>query len=140
MTFCEVYIGLQQGTIDAQENPYEVIVSSKLYEQQDYVAETNHLPHYISLIVSDEFYNSLSKDQQKIIDQASQTAKVYAREASDKRIADRIKTIEDSGTKIVKLDAKTQKEMRKQARPVYDAIKENISRDIYNAYLSGAEK
>ena len=87
------YIGLQQGTIDAQENPYEVIVSSKLYEQQDYVVETNHLPHYISLIVSDEFYNSLSKDQQKIINQASQTAKVYAREASDKRIADRIKPL-----------------------------------------------
>ena len=42
-------------------------------------------------------------------DQASQTAKVYAREASDKRIADRIKIIEDSGTKIVKLDTKTQK-------------------------------
>ena len=140
MTFSEVYIGLQQGTIDAQENPYEVIVSNKLYEQQDYVVETNHLPHYISLIVSDEFYNSLSKDQQKIIDQASQTAKVYAREASDKRIADRIKTIEDSGTKIVKLDAKTQKEMRKQARPVYDAIKKSISKDIYNAYLSGVEK
>ena len=140
MTFSEVYIGLQQGTIDAQENPYEVIVSSKLYEQQDYVVETNHLPHYISLIVSDEFYNSLSKDQQKIIDQASQIAKKYAREASDKRIADRIKIIKDSGTKIVKLDAKTQKEMRKQARPVYDAIKKSISKDIYNAYLSGVEK
>ena len=140
MTFSEVYIGLQQGTIDAQENPYEVIVSSKLYEQQDYVVETNHLPHYISLIVSDEFYNSLSKDQQKIIDQASQTAKVYARKASDKRIADRMKIIEDSGTKIVKLDAKTQKEMRKQAQPVYDAIKKSISKDIYNAYLSGVEK
>lgn len=55
MTFSEVYIGLQQGTIDAQENPYEVIVSNKLYEQQDYVVETNHLPHLISLIVSDEF-------------------------------------------------------------------------------------
>ena len=140
MTFSEVYIGLQQGTIDAQENPYEVIVSSRLYEQQDYVVETNHLPHYISLIVSDEFYNNLSKDQQKIIDQASQTAKVYAREASDKRIADRIKIIEDSGTKIVKLDTKTQKEMRKQAQPVYDAIKKSISKDIYNAYLSGVEK
>ena len=140
MTFSEVYIGLQQGTIDAQENPYEVIVSNNLYEQQDYVVETNHLPHYISLIVSDEFYNSLSKDQQKIIDQASQTAKTYARKASDERIADRIKIIEDSGTKIVKLDAKTQKEVREEAQPVYDAIKKNISKDIYNAYLSGVEK
>ena len=42
--------------------------------------------------------------------------------------------------KIVKLDTKTQKEMRKQAQPVYDAIKKSISKDIYNAYLSGVEK
>ena len=47
MSFAEVYIGLQQHTIDAQENPYEVIVSNRLYEQQDYVVETNHLPHLI---------------------------------------------------------------------------------------------
>ena len=44
MTFSEVYIGLRPGTIDAQENPYEVIVSNRLYEQQDYIVETNHLP------------------------------------------------------------------------------------------------
>ena len=48
MSFSEVYIGLQQSTIDAQENPYEVIVSNRLYEQQDYVVETNHLPHLLS--------------------------------------------------------------------------------------------
>lgn len=54
MNFSEVYIGLQQKTIDAQENPCEVIVSNRLYEQQDYVIETNHLPHLISLIVSEK--------------------------------------------------------------------------------------
>ena len=63
MTFSEVYIGLQQGTIDAQENPYEVIVSNKLYEQQDYVVETNHLPHLISLIVSEAFMKGLTDEQ-----------------------------------------------------------------------------
>ena len=68
MSFSEVYIGLQQNTIDAQENPYEVVVSSKLYEQQKYLIETNHLPHIISLIVSDDFYNNLCKEQQEIID------------------------------------------------------------------------
>ena len=40
MNFSEVYIGLQQNTIDAQENPYEVIVSNNLYEQQDLVRPT----------------------------------------------------------------------------------------------------
>ena len=83
MTFSEVYIGLQQGTIDAQENPYEVIVSNKLYEQQDYVVETNHLPHLISLIVSEEFFASLTEKQQQIIREAADTAKEYAREQSD---------------------------------------------------------
>ncbi len=60
MSFSEVYIGLQQHTIDAQENPYEVIVSNNLYEQQDYVVETNHLPHLISLIVNDDFFKGSS--------------------------------------------------------------------------------
>ena len=96
MTFSEVYIGLQQGTIDAQENPYEVIVSSRLYEQQDYVVETNHLPHLISLIVSDEFFEGLSKKEQNVITEASEIAKKYAREQSDTRIAEKIKEIEES--------------------------------------------
>ena len=136
MTFSEVYIGLQQKTIDAQENPYEVIVSSKLYEQQDYVVETNHLPHYISLIVSDEFYKDLPKDQQKIIEEAAETAKEYARKASDERIEDRMKVIKDSGTKIVTLDKKTQEDVRKAASDIYKSIKENVSKDIFDAYLN----
>lgn len=65
MSFSEVYIGLQQHTIDAQENPYEVIVSNNLYEQQDYVVETNHLPHLISLIVNDEFFKDLPRMSRK---------------------------------------------------------------------------
>jgi len=135
MTFSEVYIGLQQGTIDAQENPYEVIVSSKLYEQQDYVVETNHLPHLISLIVSDDFYQELTAEQQAIIDEAAKIAKEEARQASDDRIADRIKTIEDSGTEIVTLDDETKTEIREAAQPVYDKIKKSVSEDIVKAYL-----
>ena len=74
MSFSEVYIGLQQHTIDAQENPYEVIVSNRLYEQQDYVVETNHLPHLISMIVNDEFFRNLSEEEQEIMTQAAATA------------------------------------------------------------------
>lgn len=140
MTFSEVYIGLQQGTIDAQENPYEVIVSSKLYEQQDYVVETNHLPHYISLIVSDEFFKDLPEDQQKIITQAAETAKEYAWEKSDERIEDRIKTIKDSGTKIIKLSSRTRKQIREAASDIYKEIEDDVSKDLVDAYLKNAEK
>jgi TRAP-type C4-dicarboxylate transport system substrate-binding protein len=136
MTFSEVYIGLQQGTIDAQENPYEVIVSNKLYEQQDYVVETNHLPHLISLIVSDEFMEGLPEEQQEIIREAAETAKEYAREQSDERIASRIQTIIDSGSEIITLDDEMHEKLRELSQPVYDAIEETVSSELIEAYLN----
>ena len=137
MTFSEVYIGLQQHTIDAQENPYEVIVSNRLYEQQDYVVETNHLPHLISLIVNDDFFKDLPEDEQDIMTKAAKLATEYAREQSDARIADRVATIEESGTEIITLSAETRKEIRKASESVYKTIEDSISPAIYNSYISG---
>ena len=134
MTFSEVYIGLQQGTIDAQENPYEVVVSNKLYEQQDYVVETNHLPHLISLIVSEKFMKKLSESQQTIIRQASETAKAYAREQSDARIASRIATIQNSGTTIISLSPQLKEEMRRLSEPVYQRIQEQVDEELVRLY------
>ena len=135
MSFSEVYIGLQQHTIDAQENPYEVIVSNNLYEQQDYVVETNHLPHLISLIVNDDFFKDLPENEQDIMTEAAQLATEYAREQSDARIADKIATIEESGTQIITLSDETRKEIREASQGVYEAIRKVIQPEIYNAYM-----
>ncbi len=134
MTFSEVYIGLQQGTIDAQENPYEVVVSNKLYEQQDYVVETNHLPHLISLIVSEKFMNELSVSQQTIIRQAAETAKVYARQQSDERIASRIATIKASGTAVLPLSTQLKEEMHRLVQPVYQHIRQQVDTALVRLY------
>lgn len=135
MSFSEVYIGLQQHTIDAQENPYEVIVSNRLYEQQDYVVETNHLPHLISLIVNDEFFQNLPKEDQDIMTEAATIDTEYARKQSDTRISDKIRTIEESGTEIVTLSDETRSDIRKASEGVYTSIKDQISTDIYNSYM-----
>ncbi len=140
MTFSEVYIGLQQGTIDAQENPYEVIVSNKLYEQQRYVVETNHLPHLISLIVSEKFMSRLSAEQQLIIRQAAQIAKEYARKQSDERIASRIETIKANGTEIIRLDEKTMTDMRQLSHPLVDRIRGTVDETLANDYLKNSGK
>ena len=136
MSFSEVYIGLQQHTIDAQENPYEVIVSNNLFEQQDYVVETNHLPHLISLIVNDGFFRDLPEEEQAIMAEASQKATEYARDQSDARIADRIATIEDSGTQVVTLSEELHDQIREASQPVYETIRSSIDESIYNAYLN----
>ncbi len=135
MTFSEVYVGLQQHTIDAQENPYEVIVSNRLYEQQDYIIETNHLPHLITLIVNDDFFQRLSEDEQAVMSEAAEIATEYAREAYDERIKDRIAAIEATGTEIFILDPQTRDEIREASQSVYDAIEQSIQENIYQAYF-----
>ncbi len=140
MSFAEVYIGLQQHTIDAQENPYEVIVSNRLYEQQDYVVETNHLPHLITLIMNDEFFKGMPEENQRILKEAAATATEYARQASDDRIADRVKTIEDSGTKILKIDEETYKAIVDASTGVRDSIKEKVDSEVYNKFIECIDK
>ncbi len=135
MSFSEVYIGLQQHTIDAEENPYEVIVSNNLYEQQDYIVETNHLPHLISLIVNDDFFQDLSEEEQAIMTEAAEIATEYARQESDNRIADKIAVIEASGTQIITLSEETRAEIREASKGVYEAIEEAVSQDIYQEYM-----
>ncbi len=137
MSFSEVYIGLQQHTIDAQENPYEVIVSNNLYEQQDYVVETNHLPHLISLIVNDDFFQDLPEDEQEILTQAAEIATEYAREQSDARIAEKVAVIEDSGTQVITLSDEMRQEIRDAAKGVYESIQNEINPEIYNSYTEG---
>lgn len=134
MTFSEVYIGLQQGTIDAQENPYEVVVSNKLYEQQHYVVETNHLPHLITLIVSEKFMSRLSDSQKQIIREAAAIAKDYARQQSDARIASRIRMIEASGTTIISLSPEMKQEMRRLSEPVYQHIRQQVDAELIRLY------
>ena len=134
MAFSEVYIGLQQGTIDAQENPYEVIVSGKIYEQQDYVVKTNHLPHLLSMIVNEDFYNRLSKEDQKIVDQAAKNARDYSREQCDKRVSDRLKIIKESGTQEIELSQDVLNEMRERSSGVYEQIRQQVGDELFNAY------
>lgn len=134
MSFAEVYIGLQQHTIDAQENPYEVIVSNRLYEQQDYMVETNHLPHLLTLITNEDFYQSLPKEDQEIIDEAAKVAVEYARKMSDERIGERIETIEQSGSEIIVLDEATMDDLRQSAAGVYELIEKAVLPELYQAY------
>ena len=137
MAFSEVYIGLQQNTIDAEENPCEVIVSGKLYEQQDYVVETNHLPHYISLYVSDELFQGLDEKHQEIITEAGAIATAYARQQADERVDDRMQIMEESGTEVIELSDEVFEEMRKVCEPLYEEIQGQVGDELVELYISG---
>lgn len=135
MSFSEVYIGLQQGTIDAQENAYEIIVSAKLYEQQKYVIYTNAVPDFTTLIVSDEFYQGLSKEQQEVIDQAAKNAQEKARESADERREQRQIQLEEAGMEFVEIDDETWAKMQEACAPVYEAIRKQAGDELLDLYM-----
>ncbi len=135
MTFSEVYIGLQQKTIDAQENAYELIVSAKLYEQQKYVVQTNAVPDYITLITSDKFFEGLSKEQQEIIKEAAKNAQAAARESADERRDKRQEELEEAGMNVIAPDEETWKKMREASAPVYDSIRKQAGDELMDLYM-----
>ena len=135
MSFSEVYIGLQQGTIVAQENPVEVITAAKFYEQQKYIINTNHLPHASCLIMSKTVYDGLSADDKAIVDEAAAAASTYARNMVDKLNTEQLATIQDYGVEIVDLPAEVLDAMREAEKPVYELIKDQIGDDLYDLML-----
>ncbi|MCD8054849.1 MAG: TRAP transporter substrate-binding protein DctP [Lachnospiraceae bacterium] len=77
LAFNDLYVSLQQGLVDAQENPYNTIVTNKFYEVQDYVTETNHQMFVAGIWMNKECYDSLPADYQELIKAAAQAAADY---------------------------------------------------------------
>lgn len=138
MSFGEVYIGLQQGTIVAQENPIEVAVASKFYEQQKYVILTNHLPHACVCLMSGDVYASLPADLQEVVLQAGEAATEYTRQLSSAQNAEQLQFLEENDTVVIQLPDQVYEEMRTAAQPVYDAITEQVGQEMMDLLLSAA--
>lgn len=134
MAYSEVYIGLQQGTIDAQENPLESIIAPRFYEQQDYLVMTNHLIHSVTAIGSKKVMDTLGSEERKIIYDSIEESKIWAREQTDKRFKEKIDVIEKSGTKIIYLDEKILEDMKSKSKVVWDKVEDDIGKEIVEKF------
>lgn len=126
MNWGEVYIALGQKTIDAQENPYESIVASRVYEQQKYVIETHHVPHLVSLIMNNKKFQSLSSEERHIIEEAAMRAKKKSRNDADQRLEAKKKVIEDAGLGILIPDQRLLFELKMRAKRANDVLKKSL--------------
>lgn len=90
--FAELYVALQQGVVDGQENPLVNIHSSKLYEVQKYLAMTNHQFQMTPFLMSKRTWDKLSEADRKVVQEAAAEATALQRklsqEADDKLLAD----------------------------------------------------
>ncbi len=77
----EVFLGLRQGTVDAQENPLEIIVNQSFYEVQKYVHETAHLYTGFEIVASEKWFKTLSPELQKVVTDAAAEAVAFGNKA-----------------------------------------------------------
>ncbi|MFP5512752.1 MAG: TRAP transporter substrate-binding protein [Alphaproteobacteria bacterium] len=77
LAFSELYIALQQGVVDGQENPLMNIHSSKLFEVQKYISLTGHKYESTPLLASKMVFDTLSKADQKAVLEAAAEAGIH---------------------------------------------------------------
>jgi TRAP-type transport system periplasmic protein len=90
--FSELYVALQQGVVDGQENPLMNIHASKLYEVQKFISLTGHKYEMTPLLMSKRTWDKLSEADRKILMDASAEATAMQRklsqESDEKLVAD----------------------------------------------------
>ncbi|MCL2616581.1 MAG: TRAP transporter substrate-binding protein, partial [Defluviitaleaceae bacterium] len=140
MAFAEVFIGLQQGTIDAQENPHEVIVGASFYEVQQYIINTNHLLHLISLVTNEASFNTMPAHQQQVILDAAAQVIPWARDQADIRVQNRIGIIESAGTTILDISDELKEDIASAIIGVRAEIHKAVGDTIYNAFWNAISR
>lgn len=117
ISFNELYSALQQGVVDGQENGYPTIDSNKYYEVQKYIAETYHMWGSMVLFVSDKFYQTLTPEQQTLVEECLRDSGTYQRTLYREMQDSNKQHLLDNGVEITYPDME---EWRKATEVVYE--------------------
>lgn len=98
----ELYTALQQGTVNAEENPLHEVVSRKFYEVQPYVTLTDHVYTPFMMGMSKITWDKLSDEQKTIIMDAAKLGQQQQRTFNEKATAAAVETLEKNGVTIEK--------------------------------------
>jgi TRAP-type transport system periplasmic protein len=79
MAFTEVYMGLQQGIADGQENPITTIRAMGFHEVQTHLNLTRHIQSSTQLLIAERIWQRLNEAQRSVIEEASHAAGVEVR-------------------------------------------------------------
>ena len=78
IAFAEVYLALQNGTVEAQENPLTTIEAKKFYEVQKHIVLTGHIVDHLNTVVAGGLWKKLSEEDRKIFTDVAQEAAAKA--------------------------------------------------------------
>ena len=107
IAFAEVYLALQNGTVDAQENPLTTIEAKKFYEVQKAIMLTGHIVDGLTTQIAPHLWNKLSDAEKKMFTEVTQEAASRSTAKIKKREAELVDEFKKKGLQIVQVDRKT---------------------------------
>jgi tripartite ATP-independent transporter DctP family solute receptor len=140
MAFQEVYTALQTGTMDAQENPAEVIYTANLFEVQKNLIMTGHVREVQWPLASDKWFKKLSKKHQKILYDSATEAMKYG----DKLTWDKddyfIKGCIEKGMRKIELTDEERQAFGERVKSVPEKFKGKWKPGLYEAIVKEGMK
>ena len=104
MAFGELYTALQQGGVDGQENPLNLIFSQRFYEVQKYLPLSGHFYYPRQYIASENWWKTLSDEHKKIIAESAKIACDIQREELAKYEVAMRTVLKEKGMEINEVD------------------------------------
>jgi len=134
MGFSELYLAMQQGTIDGQEGPIASMQSASFYEVADYLSLSNHVYTPVTLLMNGNKFDSLSDEHKEAVLQAARAAAEFSYEQG--RIADDEVMAQLRETMTVnEIDYAA---FQEAARPVWDEIRPLLDGEIVDTAIAAA--
>ncbi|ROR23102.1 tripartite ATP-independent transporter DctP family solute receptor [Comamonas sp. BIGb0124] len=134
LSFSELYSALETKAVDGQENPFAVILSNKFYEVQKYVSATNHVYAANIVLVSKKFWDQLTPEEQKWMNEAADESRIYQRKLSREAAAKAVGELQAKGATFNLVSPEQQARMRDIAKPVTDKFSANYDPAIVKLY------
>jgi tripartite ATP-independent transporter DctP family solute receptor len=107
IAFAEVYLALQNGTVEAQENPLTTIEAKKFFEVQKAIMLTGHIVDGLTTQIAPHLWNRLNDAEKKIFTDVTQEAAVRASAKVKAREAELVEEFRKKGLQMVQVDRKS---------------------------------
>lgn len=104
ISFSELYLALQTGVVDGQDNPLPTVESAKFYEVQSSITITNHLVDSVWPAINLEFWNSLTEAQQRVILEGVEVGRKFCDETNLAREAELVEFFKSQGLRVYEAD------------------------------------
>jgi len=104
IAFAEVYLALQNGTVDAQENPLPTIEAKKFFEVQKNIILTGHIADALLTVISPSTMGKMNAAEQKLLSDITQEAAVNTTNDIRKREGELVDEFKKKGINVVTVD------------------------------------